>query len=172
MSDRCSVDPAVFDSAGISAETAALNSKVEKHLSAVPPTYTFRPRVIRAARLAGGLIWGPIRYTDDARDRKIAGPADEIALRVFVPDENFENPDISPLHADLNGMPPAIFTIGTLDPLLDDTLFMYMRWLTAGNAAELAVYPGGIHAFDALPLEIANRANARIRKFISEMTIE
>ena len=318
MSDRCSVDPAFFDSAGISAETAALNSKVEKHLSAIPPTYTFNPRVIRAARLAGGLIWGPIRYADDARDRQIAGPAGEIVLRVFVPDEvkavylhfhgggfmlgradhfdemlstiskkcrvavvsvdyrlapedpypagpddceaaavwlaenclaefgtdrlliggesaganlsavtllrmrdrhgysgfsgavltygvydlsmtpsarnwgernliltsklirwfnknyvpdeNFENPDISPLHADLNGMPPAIFTIGTLDPLLDDTLFMYIRWLTAGNSADLAVYPGGIHSFDAFPLEIASQANARIREFIRGMS--
>ncbi|UCH20002.1 MAG: alpha/beta hydrolase [Deltaproteobacteria bacterium] len=80
--------------------------------------------------------------------------------------EKYSDPDVSPLYGDLSGMPPALFTVGTLDPLLDDSLFMHMRWLAAGNASELAVYPGAIHAFNAFPIEIARRANARIVEFI------
>ena len=62
---------------------------------------------------------------------------------------------------------PTIFTVGTLDPLLDDSLFMASRWAAAGNQAELAVYPGGIHAFNAFPTALASAANARIFEFLA-----
>jgi acetyl esterase/lipase len=77
------------------------------------------------------------------------------------------DPDVSPLHADLRGMPPALFTVGTLDPLLDDTLFMAARWVAAGGAAELAVYPGGVHGFNLFPIPLAAEANARIHAFLA-----
>lgn len=84
----------------------------------------------------------------------------------YVQGADVFNPDISPLYADLSAMPPALFTVGTLDPLIDDSLFMNMRWLAAGNTAELAVYPGGIHVFNFFPTELAKRANTRIHDFI------
>jgi acetyl esterase/lipase len=85
----------------------------------------------------------------------------------YVSRDKLTDPDVSPLYAELADMPAALFTIGTLDPLLDDSLFMYARWLAAGNQAELAVYPGGIHAFNAFPLKAADRANQKIAEFIS-----
>jgi acetyl esterase len=85
----------------------------------------------------------------------------------FVPEERRRDPDVSPLYADLSGMPPALFTVGTLDPLLDDSLFMYTRWLAAGNEAELTVYPGGLHGFNAFPTALAQEANARIDAFLT-----
>ena len=83
---------------------------------------------------------------------------------------NARDPDISPLNADLTGMPPALFTIGTYDPMLDDSLFMYSRWMAAGNQGELAIYPGGAHAFNVFPLAIAEEANARCDLFLTEAT--
>ena len=62
--------------------------------------------------------------------------------------EERRNPAVSPLYARLNGLPPALFTVGTLDPLLDDTLFMEARWRAAGNNSELDVWPECIHLFD------------------------
>lgn len=76
------------------------------------------------------------------------------------------DPDVSPLNANLSGLPPALFTIGTLDPLMDDTLFMAARWNAAGNVGELAVYPGGVHAFNAFPLPLAKTANDRMATFL------
>jgi len=85
----------------------------------------------------------------------------------FVPEEKRRDPDVSPLYADLRGLPPALFTVGTMDPLLDDSLFMYGRWVAAGNEADLAVYPGGLHGFDAFPTPLARTANERIEQFLT-----
>ena len=76
------------------------------------------------------------------------------------------DPDVSALYANLRDMPPAIFTVGTGDPLIDDTLFMYARWIAAGNRAELALYPGAVHAFNVFPMPQAEQANARIDAFL------
>lgn len=90
----------------------------------------------------------------------------------YVPAEKLGDPDVSPLQADLSNMPPALFTIGTMDPLLDDTLFIHARWVAAGNRAELAIYPGGAHGFTAFPIGIANQANNKIMDFIVKMALE
>jgi len=78
-------------------------------------------------------------------------------------------PDISPLYADLTNLCPALFTVGTRDALLDDTLFMHARWVAAGNAAELAVYPGGPHGFTLFPSELSKAAQARMDVFLNRV---
>jgi acetyl esterase len=83
---------------------------------------------------------------------------------------DLRDPDVSPLYANLKGLPPALFSIGTADPLLDDSLFMYARYIAAGNRAELAIYPGGAHAFNVFPITIARQANARMDAFLARET--
>jgi acetyl esterase len=75
-------------------------------------------------------------------------------------------PEISPLYADLHDLPPALFTVGSADHLLDDSLFMAARWAVYGNESELAVYPDCVHGFTAFPMELAKRANERIDDFL------
>lgn len=77
-------------------------------------------------------------------------------------------PDLSPLLADLAGMVPALFQVGTEDPLLDDTTMMAARWQAAGNPTRLAVFPGGVHGFDMFDeLAIAREARANALGFVS-----
>jgi acetyl esterase len=76
-------------------------------------------------------------------------------------------PDISPMYARLDGLPPALFSVGTADHLLDDSLLMSRRWEAWGNEVELAVYPDCPHAFIRQPTELARRAAARIDEFIA-----
>ena len=89
----------------------------------------------------------------------------------FIPENLRRDPDASPLYADLSGLPPALFTVGTLDPLLDDTLFMSQRWQAAGSPAKLAVYPGGPHGFDAHPTQMARRARDGMDEFIGGIVV-
>lgn len=91
----------------------------------------------------------------------------EGAVATFLP-SNIDriHPDVSPLYANLSGLPPALFTVGTLDPLLDDSLFMHARWVAAGNEAQLAIYPGGAHGFTTFPSALAREANTLIDKFM------
>jgi acetyl esterase len=91
----------------------------------------------------------------------------------YVPQKEIRtDPDVSPLYADLSNLPPALFTVGTLDPLLDDSLFMHARWLAGGNPSELAVYPGGTHVFNMFPTKIAGEANKKIFHFIAKTAEE
>ena len=78
-------------------------------------------------------------------------------------------PDISPLYADLKGLCPALFSVGTSDALLDDTLFMHARWVAAGNETELAIYPGGAHGFTLFPNQLAEEAGARSEAFLKKV---
>jgi len=78
-------------------------------------------------------------------------------------------PDISPLYADLKGLCPALFSVGTKDALLDDTLFMHARWVAAGNEAELAIYPGGAHGFTLFPNDLSRAATARMDAFLNRL---
>jgi acetyl esterase/lipase len=76
-------------------------------------------------------------------------------------------PHISPLYADLRGLCPALFTIGTKDALLDDSLFMHARWIAAGNQGELDVYPGACHGFIAFPTPQTFASIARQTAYIN-----
>ncbi len=90
-------------------------------------------------------------------------------LECFTPGmtpEERRDPDISPLYADLQGLPPARFLVGTLDPLLDDTLFMAARWRAAGIPAELEVIPEAVHGFTGFPLGITRDASAAAGAFL------
>ncbi|MDR4308530.1 alpha/beta hydrolase [Chelatococcus sambhunathii] len=123
----------------------------------------------RANLTAGSYDMG---LTPSARlfgDRKLVlGTRD---IRMFAANflqngEDRDDPDVSPLYADLAGLPPAIFTVGSEDPLVDDTLFMAARWIAAGNEAELQVLPGSAHVFTSLPEPNAAPAYEKVMAFL------
>jgi acetyl esterase/lipase len=93
----------------------------------------------------------------------------------FLPGTDAEErrrPDISPLYANLSGMPPARFVVGTQDPLLDDTLFMEARWRAAGNATTLEVVAEASHGFSQYPLTIAERELAAQGEYLAKAVAE
>ncbi len=88
----------------------------------------------------------------------------ELYANLFIPNpKKRKNPDVSPLYADLDDMPPALFTVGNSDPFLDDSLLMANRWLAAGNKTNLIIYLGAPHAFDLIPSPEKNH-HSRVNK--------
>ena len=79
-------------------------------------------------------------------------------IEVFLPgmsEAQKKDPKVSPLYADLEKLrgrlPPALFTCGTGDCLLDDTLFMSVKWMAAGGEAKVKIVPGVPHGFIMYP---------------------
>jgi acetyl esterase/lipase len=118
------------------------------------------------------LLYGVYDFSASPSQRRSASFAiSEHVRRHAFPNldaEALRAPAYSPLYADLRGLPPARFTVGTDDSLLDDTLFMAARWDAAGNQTVLDVYPSCRHGFDAWPLPIADEARSRIDAYIAE----
>ncbi|MGV9886882.1 alpha/beta hydrolase [Streptomyces sp. NPDC003395] len=81
--------------------------------------------------------------------------------------EQRRDPQVSPLFADLAGMPPARIVVGTEDPLLDDSLFLAQRWRVAGAPVCLGVVAGAMHGFTLFPLTVTERELRRQQEFLS-----
>jgi acetyl esterase/lipase len=76
----------------------------------------------------------------------------ESYVRALLPDTTEaqrRDPSISPLWTDFRGkkLPAALFTCGSEDPLLDDTVMMGAKWMMSGNKAVVKVYNGAPHGF-------------------------
>jgi acetyl esterase/lipase len=64
--------------------------------------------------------------------------------------------------ADLHGLPPAYFCVGTLDMFRDEILDYVTRLAQADVPVELHLYPGCYHAFESIftPTAVGNRCRA------------
>jgi acetyl esterase/lipase len=95
--------------------------------------------------------------------------ADEYYLQAYVGGvADRTNPDISPLFGDLYDLPPALLTVGTLDPVLEDSLLMAMRLSAAGGEVDLRVYPESPHGFLGFPIAMAGAAWDDIESWLAQ----
>jgi acetyl esterase/lipase len=83
-----------------------------------------------------------------------------------IPDRNRRHPSVSPLYNPLAGLPPALFVVGTRDPLQEDTELMYAKWVRESHNAELAVVPEAAHGFNHQANSTAEKTNAYIAAWI------
>ncbi len=130
------------------------------------------PRTFAAANLVFGvydLTGTPSHRLWGDRELLLSSPVMDWFADCFLPgmaDGDRRAPTVSPLYAELHDLPPALFSCGTADPLLDDSLFMEARWRQAGNETALSLWPEGIHAYTAFPIEIGRRSRAQQVAFL------
>lgn len=76
--------------------------------------------------------------------------------------ERRKDPSVSPYYEDLEKfrgrLPSALFTCGTEDPLLDDSVAMGTKWLIGGGEAIVKIYPGAPHGFFRFPPSVLKEA--------------
>lgn len=64
---------------------------------------------------------------------------------------------LSPLYAELTGMPTALILVGERDMLLEDNRRLAERWNAANGDAQLLVAPASPHAFDRFHTRVARK---------------
>ncbi|MFZ0380280.1 MAG: alpha/beta hydrolase [Solirubrobacteraceae bacterium] len=127
---------------------------------------------IHAATLVSG--WYDVSLTPSARlwgDRQLVLSTPTLRwladnLCGSIDPERRRDPSVSPLFADMHDLPPCLITVGTLDPLLDDSLFLHARLRAAGNPVALHVVDEAIHGFNLFPIAAAREAAGRINAFL------
>jgi monoterpene epsilon-lactone hydrolase len=67
--------------------------------------------------------------------------------KTYMGKTNLKDPVLSPLYADLHGLPPTLFVTSERDMLLSGTTILHRAFLRAGDDARLVVFEGLPHAF-------------------------
>ena len=82
-----------------------------------------------------------------------------------------KDPVLSPIYADLHGLPPSLFITSGRDLLLSGTVNLHRAYLNAGVDARLIVYDGLTHAFwyDPLLPEAMEANHAMAEFFVKQL---
>jgi epsilon-lactone hydrolase len=114
---------------------------------------------------------GATLVTKDAVDPLIhKGYLGELADAYVPTGVSRTDPRISPLFADLRGLPPMLIQVGSAETLLDDSVRFAGAAGAAGVAATLEIWPDMIHAWPLwnAKLEAGRRALLRVGQFVRQ----
>ena len=114
---------------------------------------------------------GATLATKDAVDPLIHTPyLEELAQALLPPGFDRRDPRISPLYANLKGLPPTLIQVGSAEGLLSDATRMAEALGVADVVTELEIWPHMIHAFPMWNAALADgrRALASFGRFVRE----
>ena len=86
--------------------------------------------------------------------------------------DDVKNPLVSPLFGDLSGFPPVLLLAGGDEVMLDDSVLMHQKLLSAGNESELVISPGMWHAYILYGLKEKKDDAEKITRFIEKVLNE
>jgi epsilon-lactone hydrolase len=94
-----------------------------------------------------------------------------LSLSAYIGAQDPRQPLISPLYADLSGLPPILLHVGEDEILLDDSVRLAGRVRDAGGQATVVVWPHMWHVFQVFApfLPEARRSIETIGKYIEDM---
>lgn len=85
--------------------------------------------------------------TRAARDPWFKPEEVEVVIRYYCPNEDVRNPLLSPVFANVAGLPPTLIQVGDHEILLSDSTRFADKLSTAGIDVELEVFPEMWHVF-------------------------
>lgn len=80
--------------------------------------------------------------------------------------EDYSDPHLSPLKADLEGFPTTLIQVGSNEILRDDSEKLAKAMKKYGVSAKLEVYSGGWHVFQQMPIHKASAALTAVYDFL------
>ena len=99
-------------------------------------------------------------------------PAGRLIAREYFLDayagsaEDRTHPDLSPIYADLTGLPPVLIVVGADDVLLQDNLALATRLSAANVDVDVRIYPDSPHGFTGHPTPMAEAARDDIETWL------
>lgn len=75
----------------------------------------------------------------------------QLPARAYAGDLPLDDPGVSPVYAELHDLPPMLIHVGTEEFLYDEACLLAERARAAGTPAELGVWAGQWHVFQAFP---------------------
>ena len=119
--------------------------------------------------------WTDLALTGDSiKDKAAADPildADSLAMyaRYYAGEHALTAPLLSPLYADMQGLPPLLIQVGTEEILLDDAVRCADNAREAGVEVTLEIWDEMFHTFQMLPFfPETKKAVAHIGTFVSQ----
>ena len=88
----------------------------------------------------------------------------------YAQKESLSNPLISPVFADLKGLPPLLIQAGGIEALVDDSISLAERAKTAGVEVKLEIYENMTHVFQNFGEELSEsrKAFVSVNEFIQK----
>lgn len=109
---------------------------------------------------------GDSHRVNDGRDPSLNNEWVDLAASWHANGQALDDPGISPLHGDMDGLPPIIITTGSRDLLMSQCLRLAQRLRAAGVDCDLRVWEGLWHVFEFYPMPEAGQSIAEIAAFI------
>jgi acetyl esterase/lipase len=109
--------------------------------------------------------------TNDGRDPMFYGDSIRNIAPVYAGSAPLDHPLVSPIHADLRGLPPLRIYVGSAEVLLDDSTRLAARAEAAGVEVDLRVWQEMVHVwpiFVGYGLPEARKTIAEIATFIRQ----
>lgn len=107
-------------------------------------------------------------HANHARDRTGALPALDWMMRVVLAGADPKDGRVSPLRADLAGLPPSLLVVSSSEVIYCDSEAMADKLAAAGVPVTLSVWPNQLHVFQAFGPVVpeATRSVAEIARFV------
>ena len=104
--------------------------------------------------------------TNNRRDAMFRGDMIAQGAQPYLAGQDPRNPLASPLYADLQGLPPLLFHVGSYEVLLDDSLRMAARAQEAGVSATVRSWPVVPHVWQLFPIPEARASLDAAAEFL------
>jgi len=111
---------------------------------------------------------GPSMESRAAHDPWLDPEGIRKAPLLYCSAEQLTHPLVSPLYADLAGLPPILIHVGHDECLLDDSVRLHEKLRQAGVDARLHVWEDMWHVFHSFPIPEADEALKEIGDFMKE----
>jgi len=127
---------------------------------------------------AGEIVFSPATDMAKAGESMVKnGPTDPILadlgiywwVECYLAGADPFSPDISPLYADLKGLPPLLIQVSTSEMLYDDARMFFNRAKKAGVDVTLQTWDATLHAFQHFNLPESTEAFINTGKFVERL---